>query len=237
MMSSLVEQVKVQTQILQMQDIPRDCEDLLSRGGQFSSASYTIRAWETSSESFRASCDLDTDGSAWMVIQKRFDGSENFNRGWSDYVQGFGSADWEYWIGLERIWRLTRFGTLTLRIDLEDFAGNTAYAEYKSFNVGDADTKYRLSIGSFNGTAGDSLTSWDNNQSFSTKDSDNDNSPGYSCANHHHGAWWFVRCGYANLNAQYFGDSRIDETGMTWNRWKQTWEVLKKSEMKIRRTQ
>jgi len=41
-----------------------------------------------------------------------------------------------------------------LRVDLADFEGNSAYAEYDNFTVGSAQAKYTLvSLGTFNGTA------------------------------------------------------------------------------------
>jgi len=42
-----------------------------------------------------------------------------------------------------------------LRVDLADWEGNTAYAEYDNFTVGSELTKYRLaSLGTYSGTAG-----------------------------------------------------------------------------------
>ena len=42
-----------------------------------------------------------------------------------------------------------------LRVDLADFEGNTAYAEYDDFTVDLARAKYRLaSLGAYRGTAG-----------------------------------------------------------------------------------
>ena len=42
-----------------------------------------------------------------------------------------------------------------LRVDLADFEGNTAYAEYDDFDVDSARAKYRLaSLGTYRGTAG-----------------------------------------------------------------------------------
>ena len=41
-----------------------------------------------------------------------------------------------------------------LRIDLEDFNGNKAYAKYSTFYVGGAATKYKLHVDGYNGTAG-----------------------------------------------------------------------------------
>jgi len=45
-----------------------------------------------------------------------------------------------------------------LRVDLGDWAANTAYAEYDDFTIGSAADKYRLaSLGNFTGTAGKKL--------------------------------------------------------------------------------
>ena len=34
-----------------------------------------------------------------QIIQKRFDGVENFYRDWNDYKYGFGNKTGEYWLG------------------------------------------------------------------------------------------------------------------------------------------
>ena len=44
-----------------------------------------------------------------------------------------------------------------LRVDLEDFEENIANAEYNTFKVADEADKYRLTLGEYNGTAGDSF--------------------------------------------------------------------------------
>ena len=95
-------------------------------------------------------CDQTTDGGGWTVFQKRLDGSVVFYRGWDDYKAGFGNLSGEFWLGLDKIHRLTKERS-KLRVDLEDFERNTAYAEYSSFGVGDEGSKYKLSLGSYSG--------------------------------------------------------------------------------------
>ena len=57
-------------------------------------------------------------------------------------------------IGNSKISRLTLQRNYELRIDLEDFNGNKAYAKYSTFYVGGAATKYELHVGGYSGTAG-----------------------------------------------------------------------------------
>ena len=85
------------------------------------------------------------------MFQKRLDGSENFYRGWAQYKHGFGPVTGEFWLGLDKIHRLTSSGNYKLSVDLEDFDGNTHYAQYVSFKVGSEAEKYQLSIGNYEG--------------------------------------------------------------------------------------
>lgn len=45
-------------------------------------------------------------------------------------------------------------GTYELRIDLVDTNNKKTFAVYSKFSVGDAKTKYRISVGGYHGTAG-----------------------------------------------------------------------------------
>ncbi|XP_028390982.1 ryncolin-1-like [Dendronephthya gigantea] len=148
--------------------------------------------------SFQVRCDMKTDGGGWTVFQRRQDGSQNFYLGWSDYKAGFGDLKGEFWLGLDKIHRLTKSGQNVLRVDLMDFNGAEAYAKYGTFSVADESDKYRLHIGSYSGNAGDSLA-FHNTMQFSTKDRDNDISSG-NCAKTWNGAWWYKNCHSCNLN-------------------------------------
>ena len=103
---------------------------------------------------FEVFCDQTTAGGGWTVFQKRFDGSVDFYRGWDDYKQGFGNPTGEFWLGLDKIHRLTVNNVNILRVHLEDVPGNTDAAEYSSFGVGNELEKYRLSLGKFSGDLG-----------------------------------------------------------------------------------
>ncbi|XP_039260829.2 fibrinogen-like protein A [Styela clava] len=177
-------------------------------------------------------CDLETDGGGWIVFQRRMDGTEDFYRGWNDYVNGFGEKDKEMWLGLETIHQLTKTGSYELRVDLGDFNGNNAYAKYGIFSIASASDKYRLTLGEYNGTAGDPFT-YNNNSQFTTKDFDNDRNDVDSCAVDRKGAWWYNWCSNTNLNGVYFNYGKTDRTSIYWHNWRQL-QSLKFTEMKFR---
>lgn len=87
--------------------------------------------------------------------------------------QGFGNLDGEYWLGLENIYWLTSQASYKLRVHMEDWQGRHAFAEYDSFYIEPESDWYRLRLGSYQGTAGDSL-SWHSNKAFTTLDRDKD---------------------------------------------------------------
>ena len=206
-----------------------DCKDALTRG-QTTSGVYTIQPDDQ--PAFQAYCDMETDGGGWTVFQRRMDGSVDFYRYWTDYEQGFGNLSGEFWLGLDKIHRLTSTAT-QLRVDLQDFEGNSAYAQYTSFSVGDSASKYILSISGYSGTAGDSLAN-QNAQRFTTRDQDNDASV-YNCAQTFKGAWWYISCHHSNLNGLYHGGSHSSYAdGVNWYTWKGYYYSLKFTEMKLR---
>ena len=101
---------------------------------------------------FDVFCDQKTAGGGWVVFQKRRNARVDFFRGWDDYKRGFGNLNDNFWLGLDKIHRLTTSGSYKLRVDLEDVPGNTAFAEYSSFAVMSEKAKYQLSLGRYSGT-------------------------------------------------------------------------------------
>ena len=152
---------------------------------------------------FNVYCDMRTDGGEWTVFQRRQDGSVDFHWGWNDYKSGFGQLTAEFWLGNDKIHRLTASRPRSLRVELEDWNGVRVYAKYDRFSIGDEQALYRLDVGSYSDTAGDSLKYHHNNVTFTTKDRDNDRWSSKNCAVYYIGAWWYTSCHYSNLNGKY----------------------------------
>ena len=87
----------------------------------------------------------------WTIFQRRVDGSEDFYRNWTDYKTGFGNLSGEFWLGLDNFHRLSAGGQNVLRVDLESFENETAYAVYESFSFGNESEAYILNVGNYSG--------------------------------------------------------------------------------------
>ena len=208
--------------------LPRNCKEVYNSGCTTSGV-YTIDPG--CGRPFQVYCDMD---GQWEVIQRRMDGSVDFFRNWASYVDGFGDPNGEYWLGLKNIHCLTsRTECTQLKVSLADFDGVKTFATYRFFSVGNAATKYRLKVGGYAGTAGDSL-SIHNGTAFSTFDQDSDTASG-NCAEEHKGAWWYKACHLSNLNGQYLSGSHTSYAdGVNWETFKGYHYSLKYAAMKIR---
>ncbi|XP_052077181.1 fibrinogen-like protein A isoform X2 [Mytilus californianus] len=145
-------------------------------------------------------CDMTTDGGGWSIIQRHFDGTVDFQRTWAEYENGFGNVEGEYWLGNKHIHHMTSSGKYELRIDLTDNENVKKYAAYKQFSIGDAASKYKLSVGKYSGNAGDSMN-YHNGKLFSATDQDNDQNSG-DCTDGS-GPWWHGSCATSGLNRKF----------------------------------
>nr|XP_048678726.1 tenascin isoform X8 [Caretta caretta] len=207
---------------------PKDCSQVLLNG-ESTSGLYTVYMNGNKSQSVEVYCDMTSDGGGWIVFLRRHNGKEDFYRNWRTYTAGFGDPKDEFWIGLETLHKITSQGQYELRVDLRD-KGETAYALYDRFSVGDSKTRYRLKVDGYSGTAGDSMT-YHNGRSFSTFDKDNDAAI-TNCALSYKGAFWYKNCHRVNLMGRY-GDNSHSQ-GVNWFHWKGHEYSIQFAEMKLR---
>ncbi|KAM9474694.1 angiopoietin-related protein 3 [Salvelinus alpinus] len=175
-------------------DLPVDCSDLYNRGER-NSGVYPIKP--NQSEPFNVYCELTSGGST--VIQRREEGSVDFDQTWEKYEKGFGDLEREFWLGLIKIHSLAGQGDSILRIELEDWKEDRRSVEYQ-FTLEGPQAHYTLHLTHL---SGDLPNAMGNHTRFSTKDRDNNNHQDSNCAKTYTGGWWFNACGDTNLNGRY----------------------------------
>ncbi|XP_026727806.1 protein scabrous [Trichoplusia ni] len=194
--------------------LPRDCSSISGPAGV-----YLIHPGQAPFDTW---C---TNGST--LVQRRYNGSIEFNRKFAEYVHGFGDPSSEYWLGLESMHLLTADNCSSMRIDMTDIYGGFWYAQYEHFHVGSADTGYVLEVSGFKGNASDAFE-YQNHMEFSAIDRDRDISNTH-CAGNYEGGWWFSHCQHVNINGKY-------TLGLTWfDAARNEWIAVATSEMRMYR--
>ncbi|XP_039719886.1 angiopoietin-4 isoform X4 [Pteropus medius] len=122
----------------------QDCAEI-QRFGANTSGVYTIHV-ANMTEPRKVFCDMEANGGGWTLIQRRENGSVNFQRNWKDYKEGFGDPAGEHWLGNEVVHQLTSRAAYSLRVELQDWEGNEAYAQYEHFQLGSEGQLYRLKV-------------------------------------------------------------------------------------------
>ncbi|XP_072314907.1 fibrinogen alpha chain [Eucyclogobius newberryi] len=172
----------------------------------------------------------------WLLAQRRESGALSFNRTWAEYRGGFGSVDaqggGEFWLGNENLHLLTNQGETMLKIELVDWEGGEASAEYV-IKVGSEAEGFPLHVSGYTGDAGDALAAH-SGMKFSTYDRRND-AGSENCASFFGGGWWYGGCRAASLNGVYRegADKRV-ENGVVWPTYKPPNYSLKQVRMFLR---
>uniref|UniRef100_A0AAR2J649 Zmp:0000000846 n=1 Tax=Pygocentrus nattereri TaxID=42514 RepID=A0AAR2J649_PYGNA len=207
---------------------PKDCSQALMNG-EITSGSYTIYPGGDEKLPVQVYCDMATDGGGWVVFLRRQNGNVDFYRNWKNYTSGFGDVNDEFWLGLSNLHKITASGQYELRVDLRD-GQESVYAQYDKFFISEPRSRYKVQIGAYSGTAGDSMT-YHQNRPFSTHDNDNDIAV-TNCALSYKGAFWYKNCHRVNLMGRY-GDNSHSK-GINWFHWKGHEHSIPFAEMKIR---
>ncbi|XP_028260565.1 angiopoietin-related protein 3 [Parambassis ranga] len=182
---------------LDTNDLPVDCSGVFNKG-EANSGIYVIKP--NRSEPFNVYCEMGSDGGS-TVIQRRVDGSVDFDQTWEKYEKGFGDLEKDFWLGLKKIHSLTQQGVYIFRVDLEDWREEKHWAEYR-FSLEGPSKDYTLHISHLSGDLPDAMAN-STGMRFSTKDRNNDNNRNSNCARNYSGGWWLSSCGETNLNGRY----------------------------------
>uniref|UniRef100_A0A2K6RMT7 Angiopoietin 2 n=2 Tax=Catarrhini TaxID=9526 RepID=A0A2K6RMT7_RHIRO len=211
----------------------RDCAEVF-KSGHTTNGIYTL-TFPNSTEEIKAYCDMEAGGGGWTIIQRREDGSVDFQRTWKEYKVGFGNPSGEYWLGNEFVSQLTNQQRYVLKIHLKDWEGNEAYSLYEHFYLSSEELNYRIHLKGLTGTAGKISSISQPGNDFSTKDADNDKCI-CKCSQMLTGGWWFDACGPSNLNGMYYPQRQNTNkfNGIKWYYWKGSGYSLKATTMMIR---
>ena len=179
---------------------------------------------------FQVFCDQETGGGGWVVFQRNINGTVTFeDKNWDQYKEGFGNLSSEFWLGNEKLHRLSSMRQ-QLMVELEDNAGEKVHALYNHFALLSESEKYELEVSTYSGTAGDALSEH-NGKKFSTIDRNNDGISSLHCASTYGGGWWYLQdCVRAFLNGVY----TTSPYGIVWEDWRGADYQLKHSAMKLR---
>ena len=195
-------------------------------GPKVESGLYIINLGDSGGE-FSVYCDMEErlrDG-GWTVIQRRVPGggSNDFDKDWRSYKNGFGVFHGNFWLGLEKIHRITSTENHELYIGMEATLSRFSWARYRTFHVGNEASMYSLTLDGYEGTANDAFEPRQNNGDtfvepigFSTFD--RNNIPSSSCARNDEivGGWWLRGCDVCNLNARYYSTAGSQTDGINW---------------------
>jgi len=131
----------------------------------------------------------------WIVIHQRLSTDNSiFKETFANYANGFGAINGSFWMGNEKVHRLTQTGSRPYMLLIEMLSNGPVWrsdsADYTSFSLDDKSQFYKLHVGVYSGDArnslqytGSNMVIYTNSMTFFTYDEDNDNFPNnYSCS-------------------------------------------------------
>ena len=176
----------------------KDCSELYKMGIK-TPGTYTVDPTGNRSNFTQALVNCDEDG--WTNIMVRgdyWDPEDNFYRDTWNYKEGFGSLDKEHWLGLDKIYELTKNGDYEMRLRMTDWDDVTKEVFYATFRIIDQTTYGLTATGFYPAHHSEGLfdafgLSADGATGFTTFNDDHDNWAVGNCAVQLQGAGWFSK--------------------------------------------
>ncbi|PFX13873.1 Fibrillin-1 [Stylophora pistillata] len=143
---------------------------------------------------FDVFCNQEGSQGGWTVFQRKSSDSIDFNRDWIDYKNGFGNLYGDFWLGLDKVHRLTKSDNYKLILYWKMENSEVHRFRFDHFEVESEDTWYKLRVevsGNDWGPLKDS-----NGQTFTTGDQDSNGHTGFK-----------VQYSQKNVNTRYVGFS------------------------------
>ncbi|XP_022208162.2 angiopoietin-related protein 7-like [Drosophila obscura] len=141
---------------------------------------------------FEAPYESNSAGSDWIVIQRRVKMDVSFDRSWKEYKNGFGSLRGDFFLGLEKIYRLTKSSPQQLYIQ-----NGQKHVKFDHFRIRSELNGYRLkSIGAAYWHDAMDIVDMLFDQvgmRFSTYDRDHDGDCSSNWAKIHGDGWWYKK--------------------------------------------
>ncbi|NXD26893.1 ANGL3 protein, partial [Spelaeornis formosus] len=136
------------------------------------------------------------------------------------------------WLGLKKIYSITKQDNYLLRIELQDWRGSRRHIEY-SFSLGGPSSNFTLQLARMAGSIPNALPEHAELR-FSTRPGDP------SCPQGQPGGWWHSECEETNLNGKYVtprSRARLDRgKGLYWKPKKGRYYLLKSTKIMIHPT-
>ncbi|NWY76881.1 ANGL3 protein, partial [Erithacus rubecula] len=137
------------------------------------------------------------------------------------------------WLGLKKIYSITKQGSYLLRIELQDWRGNRRHIEY-SFSLGGPSSNFSLQLARRAGSIPNALP-----ERATLRFGTADTRPA-SCPLSQQGGWWHSECEETNLNGKYVtprSRGRLDRgKGLYWKPKKGRYYLLKSTKLMIHPT-
>ena len=193
---------------------PKDCYDLKCyRVSKGKDGPHTIYPSMSGLTSLTVSCDQETDGGGWIMLQRRVDGTVNFTRNWEEYKYGFGDHGdntTELWLGNENVYQVLQSNGNTeweLRIEADAFDGTSCWMVASDFRMNNEALRYSMDWDNVSASTDDLVANLKYHKSINFTTLDNyRRQTEKQCVDEYKGGWWyyyFGHCATIFLNGEY----------------------------------